>query len=365
MMDLNATEKFAEIDPDGMLAHALNLPQTCADAWALGQETCPPLDLAQSVRRNGADLKQIAIVGMGGSAMGGDLLAALVADECPCPISIHRGYDLPASVNGPETLVIGCSHSGNTEETLNAFRQAHGRGTALMALTTGGELERLADEWGTPLIRYSYRSQPRAALGYSLTLLLNVLFHLGCVADKAADLAEAVGVMRDWQAEIGPDVPIARNSAKRMAGQLIERIPVIYGAGLLEPVARRWKTQLNENAKCWAFFEGMPELNHNAVVAYERSDAIRESAGVIMLRSHHDSPRVQTRWLVTRQMLLHEGVVADELEARGKSRLAQMLSLIHYGDLVSVYLALANNVDPTPVEPIAYLKEQLARHQDL
>jgi len=298
---------------------------------------------------------------MGGSAIGGDLLAALVAGECPCPILVQRGYELPAFVSGPETLVIGCSHSGNTEETLSAFGQARQRGTALLALTTGGEISRLADGWGAPVLRYAYDSQPRAALGYSFILLVNLLCHLGCTADKTADLSEAVEVMRVLQTEIGPAVPVVTNPAKRLAGQLMERLPVVYGAGLMEPVARRWKTQLNENAKRWAFFEPMPELNHNAVVGYERSERLRAWGSVIMLRSRYDSQRIQARWRITRELLLHEGVVADQVQARGQSRLAQMLSLIHYGDLMSVYLALASNVDPTPVTPIAYLKEQLER----
>jgi len=361
MIDLNDTSKFAAIDPKGMLAHALNLPQTCSDAWELGTRAFPQLELSRRAGWAGASFKRIVVVGMGGSAIGGDLLAALVADEAACPIYVQRGYDLPVFVSGPETLVIGCSHSGNTEETLSAIGQAHARDASLLALTTGGELARLAAEWDMPLMRYTYESQPRAALGYPLLLLLNLLCHLGLVADKAGDLAEAVDVMRAWQQEIGPDVPVAGNPAKRQAGLLVERLPIIYGAGLMEPVARRWKTQFNENAKCWAFYEGMPELNHNAVVGYAMSERVREWANVLMLRSRYDSARIQARWRVTRQMLLHEGIGSDQVEARGQSRLAQMLSLIHYGDLVSIYLALASSVDPTPVEPIAYLKGELAK----
>jgi glucose/mannose-6-phosphate isomerase len=361
MIDLNDTSKFAAIDPQGMLGHALNLPQTCADAWELGARTCAQLDLSRRAGWDAASLRRIVILGMGGSAIGGDLLAALVADEALCPIYVHRGYDLPAFVSGPETLVIGCSYSGNTEETLSAIEQARQRDVLLLAVTTGGELAGLADAWGVPLMRYSYNSQPRAALGYSFVLLLNLLCHLAQVADKAADLGEAVDVMRAWQKEIGPEVPVAANPAKRQAGLLIERLPIIYGAGLMEPVAQRWKTQLNENAKRWAFFEGMPELNHNAVVGYAMSERVRDWASVILLRSHYDSTRIRARWRVTRQMLLHEGIGNDQVEARGQSRLAQMLSLIHYGDLVSVYLALASNVDPTPVDPIAFLKAELAK----
>jgi glucose/mannose-6-phosphate isomerase len=362
MTNLDDTRKFAEIDVQDMLAYALSLPQTCADAWELGEQTYPAqLALLPSADRDGAGYDRIVIVGMGGSAMGGDLLAALVADECPCPILIQRNYDLPAFARGPRTLVIGCSLSGDTEETLSAVRQAHERGTTLIALSTGGELAWLAAEWGAPLLRYRYDSQPRAALGYSFTLLVRLLCELGLIADKRADVVEAVDAMHAWQTEIGPGTPLAVNPAKRLAESLLERLPIIYGAGLMEPVARRWKTQLNENSKRWAFFEAMPELNHNAVVGYARSERMRQGGHVVMLRSRHDSDRVQTRWRVTHEMLRNEGIKADQVQARGQSRLAQMLSLIHFGDLASVYLALASGEDPTPVTPIAYLKERLAQ----
>lgn len=357
MIDLNAVDKFAAIDKQGMLAHVMNLPRTCVDAWQLAQRTYPQLDLPPSFRQ----VKQIILAGMGGSAIGGDLLAVLVADECSRPILVHRGYELPALVNGPETLVIGASHSGNTEETVSAFDQAHGRGALTLALTTGGKISRMAAERGIPTFLFEYDSQPRAALSYSLCPLLNLLCHLGFVADKSDDLAEAVDVMRAWQAEIGPEVPVADNPAKQLAIQLAERLPVIYGAGLMEPVARRWKTQINENSKLWSFFEEMPELNHNAVVGYERSQEMRERGAVVMLRSRHDSPRIQARWRITHQMLAQEGVPTVQMQARGQSRLAQMLSLVHLGDLLSVYLALANGVDPTPIGFIAYLKEELSK----
>jgi glucose/mannose-6-phosphate isomerase len=364
MIDLNDTIKFPEIDKEGMLVHALNLPQTCTDAWELGEQTYPHLDLAQYKVEHSGGPERIVIVGMGGSAIGGDLLAALVAPDCPCPILVHRGYDLPAYANGPETLVIGCSHSGNTEETLSAVQQAHERGIGLLALTTGGELAKRAKAWRVPVMRYRYDSQPRAALGYPLMLLVKLLCHLGLVIDKTEDLAEAVDSMHTWQSEIGPDVPVAANPAKRLAGQLLERLPIVYGAGLMEPVASRWKTQFNENAKGWAFSEGMPELNHNSVVGYEMSARVCEWMSVIMLRSRYESTRIRKRWRITHDILLHEGIGVDQVEARGQSRLAQMLSLIHFGDLVSIYLALANSVDPTPVSPIAYLKEQLAKTGD-
>jgi glucose/mannose-6-phosphate isomerase len=244
---------------------------------------------------------------------------------------------------------------------LSAFSQAHERGTSLLAITTGGELEHLAAERGVSVARYAYASQPRAALGFPMMMLLNLLCQVGLVADKTDDVAEAADIMSAWQAEITDTVPMASNPAKQLAVKMTQRMPIVYGAGLTEPVARRWKTQFNENAKCWSFYEGMPELNHNAVVGYEQSKGIREGSYVLMLHSHYDSSRMQTRWRITSELLQREGVGNQQIVARGRSRLAQMLSLIHFGDLVSVYLAFANKVDPTPIGPIAYLKEELAK----
>ena len=349
---LNDREHMSRIDKDHMLARAVELPQACAAAWNLIQSVdLPALE----------SIEQVVVAGMGGSAIGGDLVAALVSDQCPAPITVARGYDLPAFVAGPGCLVVGSSYSGNTEETLNVFRTALQRGASLVALTTGGEMARLAQAWGIPLVTFDYRSQPRAALGYSFTLLLGLLSRLGLVDDQSQAVDEAVQVMTRWDEEIGVDVPAADNPAKKLALDLVGRLPVVYGAGLLEPVARRWKTQFNENSKSWAFYEPMPELNHNAVVAYERSEAWRERAWVLCLRSIYDHPRVTARWEITSGLLAREGVPCVQLEARGQGRLAQMLSLIHLGDLVSVYLALAQGIDPTPVGPIADLKDRLAQ----
>ncbi|RLC98998.1 MAG: bifunctional phosphoglucose/phosphomannose isomerase [Chloroflexi bacterium] len=257
-------------------------------------------------------------------------------------------------------MVIGCSYSGNTEETLSAFGAGLERGVRTAAVTTGGKLAALAQEEGVPLVRFDYQSSPRAAMGYSFTLLLGLLHRLGLLRDYSADVEEAAQVMEAWQAEIGPAVPAARNAAKSQAGRLAGRLPVVYGAGFLAAVANRWKTQFNENSKHWAFFEVLPELNHNAVVGLGIPQSVRDQVTVLMLRSSMDHPRVQVRWDVTEKLLRREGVTAETVQGRGKSKLAHMLSLIHFNDYVSFYLAMLNGADPSPVEAIAFLKQRLA-----
>jgi glucose/mannose-6-phosphate isomerase len=351
-MNLDKYSRFGKLDPNNMLDRIGELPRQCRAAWTLVQKaTLPP---------NYSAVRHVVVVGMGGSAIGGALLRGLVAGECAVPITVVRGYTLPAFVQGPDYLVIGCSYSGNTEETLAAFGAGLERGARLVAVTTGGKLTTMMRERGLPLVRFDYSSQPRAALGYSFVLLLGICWQLGLLRDYSTDLEEAAQVMDTWQTEIGPKVPTARNAAKQLALQLEGQLPVVYGAGFLAAVANRWKTQFNENSKHWAFFEVLPELNHNAVVGLSIPQEVQEHALVLMLCSSLDHSRVQARWKVTRELLAREGVAVKEIQGRGESTLAQMLSLIHFGDYVSFYLAMVNDADPTPVETIAFLKQRLA-----
>lgn len=337
-MNLDDPNLYQELDPQRMRDRIAELPVHCADAWHLVQD----FSLPKEYRR----VRQVVVLGMGGSAIGGALAAALVADECPVPILCIGGYDLPACA-GPETLVVGSSYSGKTEETLSAFAQAVERNCPMVVIATGGDLASIAEEKGIPLLRFSPCLAPRAAIGYSLMLLLGILWRAGLIRDPGDDLDEAIAVLEDWQRELRPETPTVRNPAKRLAGQLIGRLPVVYGAGFLAPVARRWKGQFNENAKQWAIWEEMPELNHNAVVGFGLPDGVRERASVLMLRSNLDHPRVRARWEITRELLLQEGIAPDEIWGRGKSKLAQMLSLIHFRDYMSLYLAMLNGADPT------------------
>jgi len=350
MVNLDDPKTYERMDPSGMHARIAELPRQCAEAWAADGPALPPAY---------HKVREVVIAGMGGSAIGGSLLAGLVGGECLLPIISLRGYDLPAHA-GPDTLVVASSYSGNTEETLSAFEQALERGCPALAVTTGGELARRAGEEGIPTLYFGYEAPPRAALGYSFTLLLKAMSGLGFVGDYSADIDEAVAVMEDWQAELSPGTDMASNPAKQLAFRLLGFLPVVYGAGFAAPVARRWKGQFNENAKNWACWDQLPELDHNAVVAYGLPDSIRDRAAVLMLRSPLDSPRIALRWEATKELLEREGVSVEEVWGRGQSSLAQMFSLIHFGDCVSLYLALLNGQDPSTMEPIKLLKRRLA-----
>jgi glucose/mannose-6-phosphate isomerase len=235
------------------------------------------------------------------------------------------------------------------------------RGAKLLALTTGGKLAALAGEQGGTVWRFQHQGAPRSAVGWSFMLSLSALMKLGAVKDKTAQVAEAVAAMRAQQASLGADVPVTRNPAKRMAGQLMGRISAIFASDYLAPVARRWNGQLTEVAKAWAQFAELPEMNHNQVVGSVYPAELVSKFMVLFLRSAHDHPRNRRRAQVTREIYMTSGFNTDEIEAQGQSPLAHMLTALHYGDYAAYYLAMAYGVDPSPIPQIDYLKEQLAK----
>jgi glucose/mannose-6-phosphate isomerase len=352
MIDLDDLNTLKKLDSQDMLGCIAGMPRQCREAWVAAETFRVPGDYAQ--------VHSVVVLGMGGSAIGGDLVRTVAQGECPVPILVHRDYDVPALV-GPDTLVLASSYSGNTEETLSAFDQAQQRGAKLMAMTTGGALAKRAKELDIPLFQFSFRAQPRGALGYSFVPLLSIFHRLGFIADPCGRVEEAVQVMEAMQTEIGADVPAARNPAKQLAQRLFGRLPVVYGSGILSEVARRFKGQLNENAKNWGFFEVMPELNHNAVSGYECPPELNDNIVVVMLRSAFDHPRNQVRFRVTQEILRRRGVSTKVVSARGQSAIAQMLSVVHFGDFVSFYLSVLNQVDPSPVDAVTFLKGELAK----
>lgn len=349
-MNLNDYESFAELDVQNMLGHIDALPDQLEKAWSLGQAY--PLPVMDGVRN-------IVIAGMGGSAIGADLLAAYVADLCAMPVYIHRDYDLPAWVHGAETLLIASSHSGNTEETLSAFTRAQELGCRLLAVSTGGRLKSLAEEIGIPWWGFEHQGQPRAAVGFSFGLLLALFSRLGLIPNQAGVLQRALDEVRALQETLQVHVHVSRNPAKRMAGQLYGRWVTVIAAGLLAPVARRWKGQINEVAKAWAQFDLLPEADHNTLAGVVHPAEQLEKMMVLFLRYPGGHPRNQMRTNLTRQMMMIEGLNTDIIEASGSNALAHMWTALLFGDYVSYYLAMMYEVDPTPIPAIEGFKQMM------
>jgi glucose/mannose-6-phosphate isomerase len=347
-VDLDDLDFIRQHDPQNMLAEIDNLPAQLEKAWELGNQTSQVLKTSE--------VSRIVISGMGGSAIGADLLAAYIAPSCPVPVIVQRDYGLPAWARGPGTLVIASSHSGNTEETLEAFEAALQSKCRLLAITTGGKLAGRAGQENIPLWKFEHSGQPRAAVGFSFGLLLAVFTRLGLIADPAKDLAEAVGVLKKQQETLRLDVPVTQNPAKRLAGQLVGRWVNVYASGCLAPVARRWKTQINEIAKAGAGFEVLPEADHNALAGLLNPADILSRTATLFLGAPSDHPRNHLRLDLTRQGFMVEGLNTDTYEARGDSPLAHIWTTLHFGDYLAYYLAMAYGVDPTPVEALENFK---------
>jgi glucose/mannose-6-phosphate isomerase len=349
-MNLDDVDTFRSLDKQKMIVFIDGLPRQLLSAWELGKSLELP---------GWEGIRHVVVSGMGGSAIGADLLAAYCAARCHIPITVHRNYGLPAWATGQETLVIAVSHSGDTEETLASLGEARTRRCRCLAITTGGGLAKMAAGEGIPLWKFEHHGQPRAAVGFSFALLLAVIQRLGLLPDPAAELAGTVAAMQAQQDLLRVDIPAARNPAKRYAGQLVGRLPIVFGSDLVEPVARRWKTQVNEIAKAWAQFEALPEADHNTLAGIVYPEALTSQVIAMFLRSAYDQPRNRRRSDLTRQTLMLEGVATDSLEGRGESAMAQQWALLHFGDYVAYYLAMAYGVDPTPVEAIEDFKQAL------
>ena len=342
------------LDPGDMAGAIHGLPEQCDEAWRAAQGASLP-ELGRP--------RQVVVLGMGGSAIGAELVAGLLEATAPVPIAIHRGYGLPGYV-GPETLVIASSYSGNTEETLSGYEEARRRGAQVVAVTTGGELARRAEQDGVPLMRIRAGLQPRAAIGYSLMPQLAIFHRAGLMDDPEPAVRETVEVLKRRRARFEPAVPAAENEAKQVALEFYQHLPVIYGTqGWKGVVAYRWKTQINENAKAQAMANRFPELNHNETVGWEVPPAINRLCQVVLLRDRTEAAVIQRRIEVTAEIMRPHVAGIREVWAEGDTELARLFSLLYLGDYVSLYLAYLYRVDPTPVKAIDRLKGELARLQ--
>ncbi len=354
-MNLDDKQHLESIDQSHMLAHINGLPEQFEQAFQFGL-TLPLPDSFHTIQ-------QVIVCGMGGSAIGGDFLASLMQEKGTIPVFVCRGYTLPAWAKTDQTLVIASSFSGNTEETLAAYDMATTRNLPVLSITTGGKLaEQTAANPNHVLWKFDHVSPPRAALGWSVGLLLALAHRLKWMPNLESDVQSAVDMMKKYRPQYGFEVSADINAAKRQAGQFMGRFPVFYGGGAFETVARRWKTQFNENSKIWAMYEPMPEANHNGVVGIEFPEQQLGKTVALFIRSRaYDHPRVALRHELTSQLFLQAGVNIDSFTPEGDTLLAQMMHAVLFGDYMSFYAAIAHNADPTLIWPIDQLKEQLAQ----
>ena len=331
------------IDRSGMLDTALGLPGQVAEGFRLPRPRVA----------GGAPLA-VAVLGMGGSALGGDLLSSILLERGGPPVLVNRDFHLPAHVRRG-TLVFAVSYSGDTEETLSACRLAEKRGCRVVTLSSGGRLRHR--HGGQCHIQLPPGYRPRAALAFMLLPMMGVLEDLG-VADFTKDVGEAVRVLLGMRKELGPDRAAPANAAKAVARELLGRSPAVLSGPFLAPAARRWKNQLCENAKVLARDGVLPEMAHNDMVAWAADPAARDSA-VVILRERPEEPRLARRFELARRLGLDRAGSVREVRTRGRGALARLLSVVFVGDLASLYLAVLRGVDPAPVRVIERFKREL------
>lgn len=351
-MDLDDLQGIKHLDGSNYYEEIFNFPRHFAEGWKIGKS------YTGEIQRNGID--RVIICGMGGSAIGADLAAAFARDQSSVPIVVNREYDLPAWAAGQNSLVIASSHSGNTEETLSCFRQAKDLKCRLLAISTGGELEKIALNADAIHWKFQHTGQPRAAVGFSLGLILAAFFRFGLITDVESELTAGLELLNQESQKFAVEVPVAKNPAKRLAGQLVGRIPVVIASDVLSPVSRRFKTQVNELAKSWAEFDLLPEADHNTAAGIENPEMIRQGLAGLFLESASDHPRNRLRSEVTRQNFLLEGIACDNYLVPGRTRLENILAGIQFCDYVSFYLAIAYDVDPTPIPGIVAIKQSMS-----
>ncbi len=354
MSVLDDASRLGSLDPSGMLA----VVEAAADHWRDGVARARAVDLTNVPGHEHLD--GVVVCGMGGSGIAGDFAAAAASSNGVMPVTVAKGFTLPAFV-GAHTLVVLVSYSGETEETLAWFREAHDRGAQLVAITTGGALGAMAGEHAFPCVAPAGGMQPRAAFPYLAAAALAVLERVGVLPDMTGDLVELDELLREQTARCAQDAPSGSNPAKQIASQLDGKLPVVWGQeGHLSVAAMRWKTQLNENAKVPAYAVALPELGHNEVVGLGPGAPPADRLAVVALRPGNEDPRITRRVEAAQRLARGAGALTIDATVHGTGALAQLAAAAQLGDFASVYLALLRGVDPTPVDAITRLKAEVS-----
>lgn len=339
-------------DPRGMTALVEALPEHIEESLArvAAAPWLPPT----------REPSLLALGGMGGSAIAGELTAAAFADTLPRPFLVVRDYRWPACV-GRDALAILSSYSGNTEETLALAGEAATRGVPMAALSSGGALAERAQRAGWPLHRLPGGMPPRAALLHSWVPLTTFVAALGWTADPVPAWREAVAVLRQRRRETGVAAPEASNPAKQLARAVAGQPLFLYtAAGPLAAVAVRWRQQLNENAKVLAHSAVVPEQNHNEIVGWQVASKVTRAVAVLVLRDGGDSAEATARLDLAAEYAARQGAAVHEIRSHGESLLARLASLVQFGDSLSLYLALLGGADPSDIASIDEFKRRLA-----
>ncbi len=357
MSILNDIEKIREVDPENMYNCIFDLPEQMEEAlkisnnWKINPDDFP-------------EVKNIVVIGMGGSAIGGDLVRSYLASKLLIPFQVVRNYVLPEYVDD-ETLVIVSSYSGNTEETLAAFDDAIGRKAMIAAISTGGMVEDVCKLNEIPMAKLPAGLQPRAAIGYSFVPTLLFFEKIKLIKNLKKEVESTIKLLKKTREEFIEDNDLDSNPAKKLANSIHGKIPIIYsGPTTTDVVGIRWKGQICENAKNLAFANQYAEFNHNELVGWaEPIKKFKKNLIVVQLHDSDDHIQVVQRMDIVHKLIAENGIDVLEINAIGATPLERMFYLIQLGDFMSYYLAVLNDVNPSPVEVITRLKDMLSSNK--
>jgi glucose/mannose-6-phosphate isomerase len=358
---LDDLKRIADVDKEGMCKIVERFPEQCKDAIDASRSLTIPkrVRISDKISIKFEEPRNIVVVGMGGSAIAGNLLKDWLRNKSPIPIDVCRSYHLPAYVD-KKTLVLVVSYSGNTEETLSAYLDALEKECMTIVFTSGGLLQQFSETLGVPLVPLPPGYPPRSAVAYLFFPLAYSLGKMKPIHSLDEEIQEIVPVVSRLRDEIKPETPVEHNLAKKLAIGLKGSVPLICGFDLYKSVALRMKTQFNENSKTPAKVEFFPELNHNETVGWTGSKDLTSNFSIVLIRDDQEPAEIGSRIDVTRNLVFEKRAEILEIYARGEGRLARMLSAMYIGDFASIYLAILYQMDPTPVTIIDELKRRLA-----
>ena len=345
---LGDIEEIKRIDRNNMLSFCVNAPKHYANA----------LKMAQKTRVNYRKPEAVIVAGMGGSAIGGELLKDWARDEVNVPIEVNREYLLPAYAD-EKTLVFIISYSGETEESLSVFLDALRRRCMIFCISSGGSLIEFSKKLHVSHLQIPSGMPPRAALPYLFSPLPLILAKIGLVSSVQSESSEAIKTLEKVSYENSPEKAVDENFSKRLALGVCGTMPIIYGFGFYRAVSQRFKQQFNENSKIPSKWDVFPELNHNEIVGWERADKLATCFSTVFIRDEDEPEETRLRIEITKELIQKNVAKIFEVWSLGESKLAKMLSTILIGDFTSVYLAVLRGVDPTPVRTISLLKDKM------
>lgn len=359
---LNDKNAILALDRSGLFEEQLRFPDNLRKAVARAKSIRLPKEakIGHRVVRYGG-VKKVAVAGMGGSAIAGDILKDWVGSEVRVSMEVCRGYHLPAYID-TDSLVFVMSYSGDTEETLSCMVDAINRGCKIVSISSNGALRRATETLGLPFIQLPKMAAARASLPYLFAPIPQLLAKLGILPSGKVDqnMKATVEVLNELAQEYAVEVPVEKNFAKQTAIKLYETVPIIYSCNPYRSAALRFKDQVNENCKMPARFDVFPELNHNEIIGWEAPNEITRRYSLILLRGVEELPEVRERIEVLNERIFTKKAKSMvEINAQGETKLARIFSLIFTVDMISMYLAVLYNRDPMASEIFPLLKHDI------